>query len=204
MRRPGPLKDLPLEPFLHPNSNVPDNLKPFNCPRPNKRPHSPAAPILFSPAKRRILNEEGITFPGKTLRSIPSSRTRLAASSSDFLGDTPAKKLDFGPPKGHQQLVPSIPSCTAEPRSRSPSGSIASSSDISVQPNAIHQPSTSYITLDSDVPSSTTTVPRRSSRLRGSPHSVAPISMPRDMPSPPDRQSIHYPGFDTFQDDQQI
>lgn len=78
MHRPGPLKDLPLDQFLPVNPNLS-----------RKRPLSPA-PVLSSPAKRRILSEEGIYSP----------RGRRNAFSDVLAGpSSPAKRLDFGSPK---------------------------------------------------------------------------------------------------------
>lgn len=41
---------------------------------------------------------------------------------------------------------------------------------------------------------------RRSSRLQSSQPRAAPTAILREMPPPHDRQSVHYPGFDTYQD----
>ncbi|KAG6916709.1 hypothetical protein DXG01_005658 [Tephrocybe rancida] len=81
-RRPGPLQDLPIEHFIPLNPNLPSS---------RKRPLSPGEPILYSPAKRRILNEEGFHTP----------KSPLSARFSDILAgpSSPAKKLDFGAPK---------------------------------------------------------------------------------------------------------
>ena len=73
MDRPGPLKDMPLARFL-----------PHTTSR--KRTLSPT-PALFSPAKRRILSEEGIYTHFSDVLAGPSS---------------PAKRLDFGSPKQTQ------------------------------------------------------------------------------------------------------
>ena len=59
MQRPGPLQELPLDRFLLSNPNL-------SAIKSNKRPLSPSDPTLFSPAKRRILNEEGIFSPEKS------------------------------------------------------------------------------------------------------------------------------------------
>ncbi|KAG6877244.1 hypothetical protein C0992_010470 [Termitomyces sp. T32_za158] len=81
MDRPGPLKDLPLDHFLPDNPNLS-----------RKRPLS-SVPVLVSPAKRRILNEEGIYSPRSHLVRRNVFSDVLAGPSS------PAKRLDFGPPK---------------------------------------------------------------------------------------------------------
>ncbi|KAG6868170.1 hypothetical protein C0993_006838 [Termitomyces sp. T159_Od127] len=81
MDRPGPLKDLPLDQFL-----------PINPNHSRKRPPSPV-PVLFSPAKRRILDEEGIYSPRSHLARRNAFSDVLAGPSS------PAKRLDFGSPR---------------------------------------------------------------------------------------------------------
>ncbi|KAF7288286.1 hypothetical protein HMN09_01408700 [Mycena chlorophos] len=73
-----PLKELPLDHFLDPDS-IPDT--PHRAT--GKRASSPA---VFSPAKRRILASEGVFASGGTrLRALPVHAT------------SPIKKLDFGP-----------------------------------------------------------------------------------------------------------
>ncbi|KAG6842008.1 hypothetical protein C0991_003534 [Blastosporella zonata] len=81
MPRPGPLQEISLDHFL-PQS--PTRKRPL--------PLSPGELLLYSPAKRRILNEEGIYTPKSPLRTARFSHI-LAGPSS------PAKKLDFGSPK---------------------------------------------------------------------------------------------------------
>src|ERR1700761_3503644 len=88
MRRPGPLKELPLDSFLSPDPNLPQ--------RPNKRSHSPS-PSLFSPTKRRILAEEPIIVGGGSVRS--PARLRALPVSRDRGSESPVKKHDGGPHK---------------------------------------------------------------------------------------------------------
>ena len=87
--RSGPLCDLPLERFT--------DLRfiPTTPRRAHKRPLSPGTPNLFSPTKRRILAQEGVFSPEKTIKSsiAPSYR---ALVTRDFLSQSPARKLDFG------------------------------------------------------------------------------------------------------------
>ncbi|KAG5652673.1 hypothetical protein H0H81_004165 [Sphagnurus paluster] len=78
MPRIGPLQELPLEHF------IPSR----------KRPLSPAAHVLCSPAKRRILNEEGIFKSAVSGRGTPARFTKVLSGPS-----SPARKLDFGSPK---------------------------------------------------------------------------------------------------------
>ena len=94
MRR--PLQDLPLDRFLQSN---PDLFNTSNS-RPNKRRLSPGGPTLYSPAKRRILNEEGILSPAKPWKS-PISIVDGPEHFAYVLGgpQSPAKILDFGTPQ---------------------------------------------------------------------------------------------------------
>ena len=89
--RPGPLRDLPLERFI----DVPFTPIPTTPQRAHKRPLSPGTPNLFSPTKRRILAQEGVFSPEKTIKSfiVPSDRALVIR---DVLRQSPARKLDFG------------------------------------------------------------------------------------------------------------
>ncbi|KAJ6598842.1 hypothetical protein DFH09DRAFT_1129373 [Mycena vulgaris] len=187
IRRPGPLKDLPLDLFLPPNPNLPQ--------RPNKRVHSPGGPSLFSPTKRRILAEEGI-IPG-SLKT--PARFRAVPVSRDGSGDSPVRKLDFGPPKNSPasaRATPSAPPSAVEPH-----------------PTRLTRPSTSYMASGTFMPS-TSTSPLHSDDVQemvdyfSLPSDTTPsqlerpptVQTPREIPPPVDPQSIHYPGFHVFQD----
>jgi len=89
--RPGPLRDLPIERFV----DVPFTPVPTTPRRTHKRPLSPGTPSLFSPTKRRILAQEGVFSPEKTIKSsiAPSDRALVI---HDVLRQSPALKLDFG------------------------------------------------------------------------------------------------------------
>ncbi|KAJ7068492.1 hypothetical protein C8F01DRAFT_611891 [Mycena amicta] len=95
-----PLREMPLHKFLpaDPNPNVTPQ-------RTGKRAHSPA---IFSPAKRRILESEGIFVGGTSparLRALP------------IRADSPIKKLDLGPPKNSPTVrSPSASYTPSEPR----------------------------------------------------------------------------------------
>ncbi|KAH0587801.1 hypothetical protein J132_06144 [Termitomyces sp. J132] len=97
MDRPGPLKDIPLACF------VPAAAR--------KRPLSPAPPL--SPAKRRILHQEGIYTPSNPRSSFSDV---LAGPSS------PAKRLDFGSPKQTPQgsRLKNLDDCFGQPSTSSP------------------------------------------------------------------------------------
>lgn len=89
--KPGPLCDLPLERFI----DVPSVPVPTTSRRTHKRPLSPGTPNLFSPTKRRILVQEGVFSPEKTIKSsiVPVDRALVL---HDVLMESPACKLDFG------------------------------------------------------------------------------------------------------------
>lgn len=112
--RPGPLCELPLERFV----DVPLTPVPATPQRKHKRPLSPGTPNLFSPTKRRILTQEGVFSPEKTIkRSFVSSDRDLAIH--DVLMQSPARKLDFGQPSRGDAKVTStsrlLQNCFQEP-----------------------------------------------------------------------------------------
>jgi hypothetical protein len=182
MQRPGPLQELPLDRFLptHPNT-------PSKSVRSHKRPLSPGSPNSYSPTKRRILNSEGIFASEKSCKTLMSSGKASPARFSDVLVGpaSPARILDFGLPKIHggepvkrffptQTQIPSLP-----PR-------------MTPIPSPFRRVSPTYHNLSGD--SSNTEVSNTFS-IR-----PVPIVIPRELPPPPDPQSIHYPGFVVFQD----
>ncbi|KAF8639699.1 hypothetical protein AX17_000961 [Amanita inopinata Kibby_2008] len=186
----GPLQDLPLERFLPPNPNP---LQP-NI-RPSKRPLSPGGPNLLSPAKRRILNEEGLLLTDKA--KTPLSHSLRQLSPSRFTGvlnspASPARVLDFGLPKYHS-LDNTCPS-----RSDSVATGITPRRPITRSMSQL-APSPEL----PSVPASLRHVTRCSTDV-GHPLaacSSCPVAyIPRDLPPLPDPQSIHYPGFKVYRD----
>ena len=213
MRRPGPLQDLPLEHFLPPNPNVPKS--PFKLARGSKRPASPGAPSNFSPAKRRIFDAEGIFSP-ETLKSPVSASARSPVRFGDFSQgpDSPARKLDFGLPKNHSQS--SVGSSTLV---NSAASSQFDAAMLDVTPKRTSSASTNRLAPSPELPSKSPSAPIASSSslsLHDTPemddffspysrHSTAhtdavPTMIPRELPALPDRQSLHYPGFDVLPD----
>ncbi|KAL1760142.1 hypothetical protein FB107DRAFT_270533 [Schizophyllum commune] len=107
--RRAPLREMPLDLFVAQPRPIKTNIfgaSPSS--RPNKRPHSPGDVGMYSPAKRRILEVEGIISPQKM--KSPSSnakspfssayRNLYSAATAKFADaligpDSPAKKLDF-------------------------------------------------------------------------------------------------------------
>jgi hypothetical protein len=99
--RPGPLRDLPLERFV----DVPFTPVPTTPRRTHKRPLSPGTPSLFSPTKRRILAQEGVFSPEKTIKSSITAYDRPLVIH-DVLKQSPARKLDFGQPlRGDRKIA---------------------------------------------------------------------------------------------------
>jgi hypothetical protein len=182
MHRPGPLQELPLERFLptHPNP-------PSKSVRSHKRPLSPGSPNLYSPTKRRILNSEGIYASEKTCKTPMSLRKASPSRFSDVLaGSTsPARILDFGLPKTHggEPAMRPFPTQTQIPSLSSRKTPISS-------PYRRVSPAYPILSGDSTEVSSTSST---------RPVAVT-IVISRELPPPPDPQSIHYPGFVVFQD----
>lgn len=176
MARTGPLQDLPLAHFLASSANPVLTIV-----KPAKRPLSPSKSTIFSPAKRRILHSEGILLPGEASLSslqphIPYSGSDVGAShNSSITLTSPAQRAGATQGSSRDRRTPKRPS-----------------------PNLIR--STNVSGGDSASAPSL----RRSSRLQSSRHSAEPgaasMAILREMPPPHDRQSVHYPGFDTYQD----
>lgn len=178
MARTGPLQELPLAHFLPSSANpVPIIAKPA------KRPLSPSKSTIFSPAKRRILHSEGILLPGEASLSslpfhIPYSGSNVGASHDSSIALTsPAQYAGATQGSSRDRRTP-----------RRPSPKLIRSTNVAGDTSA------SALSL------------RRSSRLQSSQRDAesgaASITMAilREMPLPHDRQSVHYPGFDTYQD----
>jgi hypothetical protein len=144
---------------------------------------------LYSPAKRRILNEEGIFSPEKIYKS-PISVRATPSRFTDTFGrpSSPARKLDFGTPKLpiKDSDVSSVPILDNTPaRSASSSNKLAPSPELKSL-------------RSSDEIDDYFSMPNRS-------HSPAtPTLVPREIPPIPDPQSIHFPGFRVHFDTQII
>ena len=184
MQRPGPLQELPLERFLpsHPNT-------PSKSVRSHKRPLSPGSPNSYSPTKRRILNSEGIFASEKSCKTLMSSGKASPARFGDVLVGpaSPARILDFGLPKTHggepvKRPFPTQTQIPSLPLRKTPI------------PSPFQLVSPTYHSLSGD---SINTEVSNISSIRPV---TAPIVIPRELPLPPDPQSIHYPGFVVFQD----
>ena len=200
------LVDLPLEPFLRAASDD------ANLPIPrtgSKRSRSPSlARSIFSPAKRRILEQEALFSPSQSRsyraasdNSLHPHRNALLhafASSTCLLGPSPAGPSDThpAPPCHPHALVPPSP---RESKRISPRLS------TSPRSKSRHSPTTTPIRVSPrKTRSQTTTTPpssqRQSARHASTRSPKTPTTtltmIPREMPPPPDRRSVHYPGFD--------
>ncbi|TFY55952.1 hypothetical protein EVG20_g9125 [Dentipellis fragilis] len=206
-----PLADLPLERFLpaSTDANIPRHAtSPFKQPGSNKRPLSPTGPTPFSPAKRRILEQEGLLSPPKTPLSSSSSRSSGRFAPTYFHDlvkgpDSPARKLDFKPDALQSASAggsrsPSTPSRTtrhtSDGRTRTSPRLVAKSSAR----QASQSPPTPQPSSASATPASAS-APAPAASPAG-PSTSTPLMIPREMPPPPDRLSMHYPGFDVHQD----
>ncbi|KAF9076941.1 hypothetical protein BDP27DRAFT_1312856 [Rhodocollybia butyracea] len=166
--RPGPLCEWPLDSFLPSSSSSKPSVV-----RPNKRPFSPDGPVLFSPAKRRILTQEGIFSPEKMIKSpfrapaLKKLEFRSLASPLTFARpSTPVK------PCTTRSLAPSPEIGPTIVTKSTPRRTLNDADDFFATPERLHTPS----------PSPSYTL------------------VPRDLPPPMDPQSIHYPGFTVYQD----
>ncbi len=204
------LVDLPLERFLQPVFS--DDV---NLPNPrtgSKRSRSPSlARSIFNPAKRRILEQEGLFPPAQ---SHPSSSTiphSLRSPHGPFLHAFDSPKRAMGPsPAGRSDIPPSPPgdpdALVLPPRV---SRRVSPRLSTIPQSNSLPGPTTPTRTSPRKTRSQTSptsTTPTAPSQRAGltctpSPMSATKLTMvPREMPPPPHRRSVHYPGFDVHQD----
>jgi len=204
------LVDLPLEPFLRAASadaNLPISRTG------SKRSRSPSlARSIFSPAKRRILEQEAIFSPsqsrsyrGPSDNSLHPHRNALLhafASSTCVLGPSPASLSDTHPPQ------PCHPHTLVPPSPRE-SKRISSRLSPSSQSKSRPSPTTTPTRVSTRKTRSQTTMTPSSSQRQSARHTSTPspntptttmTMIPREMPPPPDRRSVHYPGFDVHLD----
>ncbi|KAF8631546.1 hypothetical protein AX15_002302 [Amanita polypyramis BW_CC] len=189
MLRPGPLLELPLEQFLP--------LDPYTLQasaRPGKRPLSPGVSKLLSPAKRRILNEEGVLLPEKARSPLScSSKQSSPGRFSEVLNGpgSPARVLDFGTPRSHPASARREAVATSETTPRRPVtrsiSKLAPPPELNLRQSSSRHDEDFAIADMFDSQSST-----RNSR--------SPVPVPRELPPSPDPQSIHYPGFEVYRD----
>ncbi len=193
------LADLPLDLFLNPTPNL-NRQTSFTR---SKRSRSPSlACSIFNPAKRRILEQEGLVL---------TTRSRLRTRTSTDSLDLPRRALLHVSETSKRLPGPSIAKGDTPPPTLvhpdpldppSPRAPRRTSPRLSASPH-------------SKSCSSATTTPPRSFPRKARPETAAsgsssrysrrttpstPTVVPREMPPPPDRRSLHYPGFDVHQD----
>ncbi|KXN89561.1 hypothetical protein AN958_05428 [Leucoagaricus sp. SymC.cos] len=218
----GPLQELPLEQFLQPPTMSSTSSKLGTG---TKRPVSPGTPALNSPAKRRILNEEGL-FTAKsplsatvTASAAPSSSKQPIRASPHFhhqhqqsstrfadalVGpDSPACKLDFGTPKNAVGAKTPLRQSAEEKLTSSPEIKLGSRSHLSREADEDYfsissQSQPPQFQLQSQ---RHTTLSSSSSTPSSQSHrNLDFLSAPRELPPLIDPQSEHYPGFNVYQD----
>lgn len=86
-----PLHDLPLEQFLTPG--IPTASK---MPRTHKRPLSPSRTTLLNPAKRRVLDAEGISLSNNVVAASPSHPVPFMLSNMHTVTPTRPSRLGNG------------------------------------------------------------------------------------------------------------
>lgn len=211
------LVDLPLEPLLR---AVSDDA---NLPTPrtgSKRSRSPSlARCIFSPAKRRILEQEALLppsqsrfHPGASGHSLHPHRNALLHAFAN--PKCPSGSSPAGPGDGHPS--PPCHSHTPVPPSRRESRRISPRLSASSQSKYLPSPTTTPTRTSPRTTRSQTTTPaaapRQHARHTSTPSppksmttkktttGVTVTMVPREMPAPPDRRSVHYPGFDVHLD----
>ncbi|KAI0638339.1 hypothetical protein C8Q77DRAFT_426331 [Trametes polyzona] len=202
--RPGPLMPYPPELF---KGEARASATPAKHLRPNKRPLSPGVGCLDSPAKRRLKAEGSASRAGHTRSPLSASSNSSRFAPSHFHAllegpDSPAKKLDFGSSRSTSLSSGDSESTACDtPRSgsRTPRRSPKRTSTTRVRrsPRLASKASTSVFERAVVEEHTHTVVEVASSSVRVS--APEPILVPRTV-IPPDVQSIHYPGFDIYQD----
>ncbi|KAH9850739.1 hypothetical protein C2E23DRAFT_833996 [Lenzites betulinus] len=198
--RPGPLMPLPLELF---KADAPLSGTPAKRLRPNKRPHSPGLGCIDSPAKRRLKAEEGAAGTRHTRSPLSASSNSARFAPNHFHAllqgpESPAKKLDFGssklagpPSAASESMAYDVSRSGSRTSRRSPKRTSATpvrrSSRLSGRGSSTITEGLSITEQSSGV----------SSSIRVSTSEV--MLIPRTV-APPDIQSIHYPGFEIYQD----
>ncbi|KAI0040082.1 hypothetical protein FA95DRAFT_1612071 [Auriscalpium vulgare] len=223
------LQDLPLDRFLPPPTgpNIPARpASPFKHPGfSQKRPLSPSASsVPFSPAKRRILEQEGLLSPPKSPLSGGSSG-RYAPTYFHALvsgPDSPSRRLDFGAAKGAGTVsrAGSSTSDSSGPATPPPSSARSRASRTSPATPTKHTRTSPRLAASQTVrigPSPPPRTPKARAARIPSPSSKAstispsqsrttratsppPMLVPRELPPRPDPQSVHHPGFDVHLD----
>ena len=206
------LVDLPPERFLQ--SVFSDDV---NLPNPrtgSKRSRSPSfARPIFSPAKRRILEQEGFFTPAQSHPSSSTIPRSIRSPHGAFLHafDNPKRPMGTSP-TGLGDILPSPPAdpdALVLPPTRV-SRRVSPRHSSTPQSKSLPAPTTPTRTSPRRTRSQTSptsTTPKAPSQCAdhtstpSSPISATKLTMvPREMPPRADRRSTHYPGFDVHQD----
>ena len=203
------LVDIPLERFLQPVSDDP-NLPDIRTTG-SKRSRSPSlARSIFSPAKRRILEQEGLFSPSQSHPHLNTTPHSLRSLHGSFLHAFDSSKRPS--PAGFGDVLPSPPGDPFAPVLPPPRVSRRVSPRLSTTPQSRSLPTPTTPTRTSPrktrsqtSPTSSGTTPKppsqRARHTSTTPSSSPKMTMvPREMPPPADRRSMHYPGFDVHQD----
>ncbi|KAJ8454575.1 hypothetical protein ONZ51_g12951 [Trametes cubensis] len=204
--RPGPLMPYSLEHF---SADSKSTSTPAKHLLPKKRPYSPGMGCLDSPAKRRLKATEGAGTASHTRSPLSASSNNARFASPHFHAllqgpDSPVKKLDFTHLQSTEaKPLPGVSDSTAaglpQSASRTPKRSPRRTSGTRVRRSPRLSTRTSTVCLDGPVPGGHPTPRAESASPSGRASGPEPILIPRVI-SPPDPQSIHYPGFDIYQD----
>ncbi|EMD40917.1 hypothetical protein CERSUDRAFT_91670 [Gelatoporia subvermispora B] len=199
MRHLGPLLELPLEQFLL----DPHIVATSSARTSNKRPHSPGNPSQYSPAKRRILHDEGIFTATKTTKTpLLSESGRFAPSHFNRLlsgPGSPARKLEFGMSSKRRLDEGERHDAGRKAHDSIPDASVLLSSTKLA-------PSPKLVTRRSVKPSSTSSNTHEPGMDIYCSPQRQPTTDREAFLSPcqstllPNRQPHHYPGFDVYQD----
>jgi hypothetical protein len=191
------LADLPLDLILNPNSDHPTRI--VNRPTSLTGSKRSRSPSLAHPAKRRILEQEGL---------ILTPRSRLRASTSTHSLSLSHRSLLHAPDTTKHLSGPSLAKADAAP--------LAPFHPDPLDLPSLHESRRTSPRLSTSPTSkscsSVATTPTRASPRKAPPQTTAGSSssnssrhvrhtmVPREMPPPHNRQSVHYPGFDVHQD----
>lgn len=204
-RRPGPLQPYDIRLF------TPTPSAPGTPSRPNKRPHSPSVGLLDGPAKRRLKGGEGIVSPKYVKSPLSGSRTGARFAPAHFHAllqgpDSPAKRLDFGSDTSDATACEDGGSGTPwrSPKQSSSTSTSTKTTKVRRSPRPTARTSRSPLASGeegrsgSNNPGQTLAgADERTAAVRAL--TTVPLIIPRVV-TPPNRQSIHYPGFDIYQD----
>lgn len=197
----APLQEMPLELFL-----LPPNSSKFGTS--TKRPVSPGTSVLYSPAKRRILNQEGLcSLTMKASAStVPTTSSQNKASQHQrftdaLMGpDSPARKLDFGTPKNALGNKAPVRVAVDEKLGIPPEVKVGMRPCLRNHEIAEDRPSISRSTSQSQPQPQSLVNHASLTSWSQPPRHLDFLPAPRDVPPPVDPQSEHYPGFVVYQD----